>query len=124
MRAHVIAQVAYFKFYLFQDNVYLNRRNSHTGPVKGFNTVQLIHYSPVQMRHHSFRDVPSSLLKDSDYLTGGVAVPARVDNNRTSQLCLSMCSGTQYFLFALCDWPSCADLSNHATADICAISAV
>lgn len=76
------------------------------------------------MRHHGFRDVSSSLLKDSDNLVGGEGVPTRVDDNRTSQLCLSMCSGMQYFLFALCDRPACANLPNHATADICAISAV
>lgn len=76
------------------------------------------------MRHHGFRNVSTSLLKDSDYLAWGSVVPARVDDNRTAQLCLSMRGGTQYFLFALCDWPACADLSNHAAADVCAISAV
>lgn len=76
------------------------------------------------MRHHGFRDVSSSLLKDLDYLAGGGGVPARVDDNGTSQLCLSMRGGTQYFLFTLCDWPACADLSNHATADIGTICAV
>lgn len=47
-----------------------------------------------------------------------------MDDDRAAQLSLSVSRGPQHLGLAVCDRPTGADLSNHATADVCSVGAV
>lgn len=79
---------------------------------------------PVQVWHDSFADVTTRLLQNPDDFSWGSGVPSRVDDDGAAELGLSMSCGFQHLLLTLCDGPAGANLSNHATADICPVGAV
>lgn len=47
-----------------------------------------------------------------------------MDDDGAAELGLGVSRGPQHLRLALCDWPAGADLSDHATADVCAVGAV
>lgn len=83
-----------------------------------------MNFSPVQVRHDSFANVTAGFLENPDDLSWSGRVPSRMDDNRATQLRLSMGRGSQHLLLALRDGPAGADLTDHAASDVCAISAV
>lgn len=82
------------------------------------------HVQPVQVRHDSLADVTASLLKDTDDFERGSGVSAGMDDDGAAELGLSVGRGLQNLLLTLRDGPAGADLSNHATADVCAVGTV
>lgn len=82
------------------------------------------HFSPVQVRHDSFADVTAGFLENPDDFSRSGRIPARMDDNGAAELGLSVSCGLQHLLLALCNRPAGADLSDHATADVCAVGAV
>lgn len=47
-----------------------------------------------------------------------------MDDDGAAELSLSVSRGFQHLLLAVCDGPAGADLSNHTTADVCAVGTV
>lgn len=76
------------------------------------------------MRHNSFADVTPGLLEYPNDLSWSGVIPARMDDNRTAQLSLSVRRGSQHLSLALRDGPAGADLTDHTATDVCAVSAV
>lgn len=76
------------------------------------------------MRHHSFADVTTGLLKNSDDFGRCGRVPPGVDDDRAAELGLSMSCGPQHLRLTVCDGPASANLSDHAAADVRAVCAV
>lgn len=80
--------------------------------------------SPVQVRHHSFADVSTGLLKNTDDFSRRSRVPPWMDDDGAAELGLSVSCGPQHFRLTLGDGPAGADLSDHTTADVCTVGAV
>lgn len=81
-------------------------------------------FSPVQVRHDSFADVATSLLKNPHDFSRSGRVPAGMDDDGAAELGLSVSRGPQHLRLTLCDGPAGADLSDHTAADVCAVAAV
>lgn len=84
----------------------------------------LTDFSPVQVRHDSFADVTAGLLQDANHLGRGGGIAARVDDDGTAELGLSVGGGPQHLPLTLRDRPAGANLSDHATADVRVVGAV
>lgn len=76
------------------------------------------------MRHNSFADVTTGLPEYPNDLSWSGRVPARMDDNRTAQLSLSVSRGSQHLRFALRDGPAGANLTDHTATDVSAVGAV